>query len=400
MFMFLIVLTVFAIMIQGLFASFEMAALSLNRFRLQFLAQEGNKNAFWLLKFLENPSRFFGCILVGINASLQIGSECSRGVYESFGLDPDLAPLTQVFFVVIFAELSPMLAARRHPTQIALALTPFMRIMSVFLYPFSFLFSSLSNFVTNLIGQQKEGSLMVSREEIALSLREQKASEDLDVLMERIFQCKNQTVEKIMTPIENIVSFPIHVTKKQARENLKEKYFPFIGLYRGHNKQIGWIVSVRDLLRLSDEEEIFSKASSAWFVPDTTSLLETLHQFRCNHKNVCIVVDFTGKPSGIVTLEQIILHLFGTPTPVFAQSQVTGYIERTLQASTKIESFNQEFSANICKKDCETIEDLILSELGHLPVKDETIEVGMFLFTVIQPTLRGVGLVSVRSLVE
>lgn len=398
--MFLLFLTIFAILIQGLFASFEMAALSLNRFRLQFLAQKGNKNALWLLQFLEKPSRFFGCILVGINAALQIGAECSRGVYEYLGLDPDLAPITQVLLVVIFAELSPMFAARRHPTHIALALTPFMRLMNFCLYPFSFLFSRLSNLVTNLIGQKKEGSLMVSREEIALALREQRGSEDLDVLMERIFQCKNQTIEKIMTPIANIVSFPLHATKRQVRETLKEKFSPFIGLYRGHSKQIGWIVAVRDLLRIADDEEVFSKASSAWFVPDTTSLLETLHQFKCNHKYVCVAVDFIGKPSGIVILEQIILHLFGEPGPALISSQATGYIERTLQASMKIEAFNQQFLANISKDDCVTIEDLILAELGHLPVKDEIVEVGMFSFTVLQPTLRGVGLVSVRSLVE
>lgn len=397
--MLLLFLTIFAILIQGLFASFEMAALSLNHFRLQFLAQKGDKNALWLLQFLEKPSKFFGCILVGINAALQIGSECSRGVYEYFGLDPDLAPITQVLLVVVFAELSPMFAARRHPTHVALALTPFMKVMNFVLYPFSFLFSSLSNLITNLIGQKKEGSLMVSREEIALALREQRGSEDLDVLMERIFQCKNQTIEKIMTPIENIVSFPLHATKRQVRDILKERFSPFIGLYRGHNKQIGWIVAVRDLLRIAEDEEVFTKASSAWFVPNTTSLLETLHQFKSNHKNVCIVVDFVGKPSGIITFEQIILHLFGAPSPLLSP-QTTGYIEKTLQASMKIEDFNQQFSANLARTDCETIEDLILAELGHLPVKDEIVELGMFSFTVIQPTLRGVGLISVRSLVE
>ncbi|MES2274306.1 MAG: DUF21 domain-containing protein, partial [Chlamydiota bacterium] len=68
----------------------------------------------------KRPSRLFGTTLIGINTALVFGSECARHIYESVHLDPDWAPLTQVLLVVIFGELAPMFAARRHPEQLAM----------------------------------------------------------------------------------------------------------------------------------------------------------------------------------------------------------------------------------------------------------------------------------------
>ena len=113
--------TLLAVIIQGFFALFEMACVSFNKVRLQFFASQGKKKAIWLSELIQQPSRLFGTTLIGIAASLQIGSECARRFYEAIGFDPDWTPLSQLILVVIFGELVPMFTARRHPEQIAMA---------------------------------------------------------------------------------------------------------------------------------------------------------------------------------------------------------------------------------------------------------------------------------------
>ena len=106
-------LTLLSVAVQALFAFFEMACVSFNKVRLQYYVSIRSRRAIWINYLLKRPSRLFGTTLIGITASLVVGSECSRRFYESIALDPDWAPLTQVPLVVIFGELAPMFAARR-----------------------------------------------------------------------------------------------------------------------------------------------------------------------------------------------------------------------------------------------------------------------------------------------
>ncbi len=125
-----LVLSLLAIVIQGLFAFFEMACVSFNKVRLQYYVSIGTRRAIWLEYLLKRPSRLFGTTLIGITTSLVIGSECARRFYESMNLNPDWAPLTQVPLVVIFGELAPMFAARRHPEQSAMFCVPLMILLA------------------------------------------------------------------------------------------------------------------------------------------------------------------------------------------------------------------------------------------------------------------------------
>ena len=108
------ILTILFIMIQAFYSMLEMAAVSFDKARLHYFVKKGKSQARWLSFLLEKPGRLFGTTLILVNVALQIGSECSRQFYQALGVSANYAPLSQVVLVVIFAELSPMLAARRY----------------------------------------------------------------------------------------------------------------------------------------------------------------------------------------------------------------------------------------------------------------------------------------------
>ncbi len=392
--------TLLAVMIQGLFALFEMAVLSLSRVRLQYYASTGKKRALWLNALLARPSRFFGTTLIGINAALQIGSECSRKFYESIHLDPDFAPLTQVILVVIFGELSPMFAARRHPSQIALGLTPLMMIFSRILTPFIWAFDLFSKAIHKLMGKSKEVPLFFSREEVALAFGErEEGEEELNVITTQIFGLKNKTAGQVMTPMQKIVAVPVSTSLLEVRHLLSAHYEPVIPIYRHQKQNIVAIANVRDLLRLEESQLIFEKARSPWFVTKETSVLEIINQFRRNNQSAAVILDSSGHACGILTLDQIVAQIFGkeVPLPQPSEGEQTLYVERTLSGEMTIEDFNREFQTDLVHQEGETLNDLILRELDHAPVIGETVWVGSFAFTVLEPTLRGVKRVSVSS---
>lgn len=393
----LLFFTLFFIVMQGVFALFEMASLSCSRIRLQYYASLGKKSAIWLNALLARPSRFFGTTLIGINVALLVGSEYSRRFYESIHLDPDIAPLTQVFLVVVFGELCPMFTARRHPTQIALSLAPLMMMVSKILMPLIWMFDLLSRLVHKFIGKSKKNLLFFSREEVAIAFRERDGEDELNALTERVFQLKTSTVGQIMTPISQGISAPYTLTLQEARHLLNGEYTPVILLYRQEKQNIVAVVSVRDLLRLKEDQKIIEKAKSPWFVTKETSVLEILNQFRKNSQSAAVIIDEMGQACGILMLDKIVSQIFGKEESLLLEDEPILHVERTLPGEMLVEEFNREFQADLEASPEETLSDLLNRVCNHTPLIAESVKIDSYIFTVKELTLREVKTLSVRS---
>lgn len=392
---FFLLATLFSVLVQALFALFEMASLSVNRIRLQYYSRLGKKRALWLSSLLENPSRFFGTALIGINAALQVGSECSRKFYESIHLDPDLAPITQVFLVVIFGELVPMLIARRSPSDVALFLAPLMAVISRLLQPIIFLFDGFWRFLCWMMGIAKVTPLFVSREEI-MQVFEEEGHDELRDLTRRVFQLKSLSAGSLMIPLQQMIVAPVSATVEEVEILLKGRYMPVMAVYRFDPKNIIALVHTRDLLRLSSENRVIEKGRSPWFITQDASILSILEEFRRNNQSAAIVLDSLGGACGLLTLDHILANIFGEEPQDGLEEEHAIYVERTLSGEMPISDFNREFQAELPLTGT-SLSELVVGELGHLPGIGESVRIGSFVFTVLEPTLLGVKTLIVRS---
>lgn len=391
--------TLLAIFVQGVFALFEMAAVSFNKIRLQYYVSIGKRRAIWLERLLKSPSRLFGTTLLGISTALQVGSECSRRFYESIHLDPDWSPITQVFIVVILAELAPMFAARRHPEQIAMGLVPIISFLGIVFRPITWMFDALSRFVHRLMGKSSAGPLFFSRDEVKMAFEERdKGVDEWNMLVRKIFQLKNLTAGQLMTPLSANLSAPSTTTLAEARALLSVHFLAFLPIYHRHAHNIVGVAQMRHLLHLGENQIVLEAAKSPWFVPKETSILDILEQFRRNNQSVAVILDPSGQACGILSLDQIIDEIFGVQKGKAAGTIPSLYIERTLAGEMLVSAFNRQFQATLSATPYETLSDLVVRELGHPPAKDETVEIGSFVFFVLEPTLRGVKVLTVRTI--
>lgn len=397
-----LVLTILAVAAQGFFAFFEMACVSFNKVRLQYYVSINSRRALWLNYLLQRPSRLFGTTLIGITTSLVIGSECARRLYESMGMNPDWAPLTQVPLVVIFGELAPLFAARRHPEQSAMALVPFMILLARILTPITWAFDALSSGIHRLMGKKLQAPLFLSREEVRLAFEEQEGGKDeFHASAAQIFKLKNLSAAELMTPVTSAQLIPSHATLVEVRHLLSVHYVPMIPIYHRHPHNIVAIAQMRDLLRLGDNQRVIDASRSPWFVTKDTSVLQLLQQFRRNNQSIAVILDPSGQAAGILTLDQILSEIFGEEAHLSnAEESVSNYIDRTLSGDMSVSEFNRQFFAKLPEKHGMTLSDLVLDQLGHLPVKDESLRVGDLEFTVDEPTMRGIKTLSVRSVLE
>ena len=392
-------LTFLCIFIQGLFALFEMACVSFNKMRLQYFVSLGRRRAIWLNQLIQSPFKLFGTTLICANAALQIGSECARRFYESIHLQPDWAPLTQLFLIMIFSELVPLFTARRHPEQLALALSPLMLLISRLLTPVIWVFEMLSKGLQLLIGKAQESSFVLSREELERSFEEGETTEkDFNTLVAKLFHLKQRTAREVMVPIPSQQLLPALATLSDARDVLLQRYAPYLFLYQRSSSNIVAIAYVRDLISLDPKKKVLDLAKPPWFVTEKTSLLQILEQFRRNNQTVAVILDAGGLALGMLTLDQILETLLGPELGAVPEAEVGIYVKRTVPGTYTVGQFNREFQANLAFEAHLTLSDLIVERLQHLPAKGESIEVGDYELTVLEPNLRGARIIAVKSL--
>lgn len=143
------------IVLQGFYSMMEMACVSFNRVRLQYYLTKDHKKARYINFLIRRPYRLFGTVMLGVNIALQVGSESSRNCYKALGFSPDYAPFTQIFLVVIFAELLPLTISRKVPERLALWGAPILYYSHYVFYPLIQFIGSLTEGVYYLLKIKK-----------------------------------------------------------------------------------------------------------------------------------------------------------------------------------------------------------------------------------------------------
>lgn len=392
---------VMCLVIQGFFAMIEMACVSFNKIRLQYYVSQGNKRAIWLNRLLQNPSRLFGTALICINLSLQVGSEASRRLYDALQINPDLAPLTQIIVVLIFAELAPLFAGRRYAEHAAMIGVPVLYLLSYVLYPFIWLFDAFCRGIHRLIGSSEQTHFYLSRDELQKIL-EEKDPEELNSVVSQIFSLRNLKANDLMKPLKQVELIPSICTVAEMRVLLSSRYSPSVPIYNKKPENIVAIAYPRDLLRVADNKKVRDYAKAPWFITEKDPILEILQQFRRNHQTVAIVLNEGGLAQGILTLDEIINEIFEMNSYYREESFLRKHhviFDRSFPGDMKIVEFNQTYQVYLDPHHAETLEELMIEKIGHPPAIGETIRIDQFELSVEEVSLLGaVKTISIRTL--
>lgn len=393
----LLLICVFA---QGFFSMFEMAAVSFNKIRLEYYVGQKKRRAIWLSYLLKNPSRLFGTTLIMVNTLLQCGSEISRLFYASIGMSPDFAPITQIFIVLIFGELAPMFAARRHPEHVAFLYIPVVIFFSRLLIPIIWVIDKLNRFLHRVFGKSKDLSLFLSREELQRAF-EEGHQDSFDQIMGRFFTMKNLRAKALMEPFNTAIQVSSKDTIKTMRSLLQKQYSPFVMVYHQKKENIVAIGYIRDMLLAKDHEKVIDYTKSPWFIIESALVLEILSQFRRNNQSVAVVLGASGKATGLITLNALTDEIFGRSTTIFHESLASHsavHFEKTVSGEMKLKTFNQMFFTELLGHKEKTLSDYLIKQFGHHPVKGEILLINNLEIQVLETSMFSIKLVSVKSL--
>lgn len=403
---FYLLLTLLFVMTQGIFSMLEIAAVSFNRVRLQFWVGQGKRRAKWLHDLLSKPTLLFGATLIGVNTSLQIGSECSRQFYEALGLDPDWAPLSQILLVIIFAELAPMFAGRRHAEHVAMLGAPILYVLSWILRPLIALFDLLCRGINWLIRSPVSEGSYLSREDLVHLFEkreeEQRPAKEINTIAANLLSLRGKVARDLMSPIDKIHMVPAFCLVGEVRTLLNHSYTPFLPIYERDPRAVLGIVYPRDLLRLSEEKKVRDFARGAWFITETSCVLHILKQFRRNNQSLAVVLNDAGYATGFLTLDEIIDSIFGRSDEWEAFGEMVPrfhhtIVDRTFSGDMHIKDFNRKFHVHLDPSHSQTLEELVEEKLGHPPERGDSVHVDQFELIVEEAPLIGPKKIGVRT---
>ncbi len=385
----------------------EMACVSFNRVRLEYYVSKNHVRARWLSKLLDNPARLFATTLIGTNAAMQFGSECARRLYSSMDLNPDWSALPQVFVVLMFAELSPMFAARRYAEPVSmLGIFP-LYVTSIILRPITAVLATLAYLANRCFGV-RPSSFILSREELRCAIEErddpphQTQIGGFDTVLPKIFSLKSKTARDLMDPIKESKLISSNATVEDLRSVLGLKVAAFVPLYHRSKQNIVAVVFPRDLLRCSNGAYLRAHARSPWFVTEKRSILEIIREFRRNNQSLAVVLNDKGTTVGILTLDAVVDEIFGQRDDWVSLEgrslkRDRVFVDRSFPGHTKVSDINLWFTLSLPGKEDETLEGLMARLLGHRPEKGEAIKLGNIELMIEETSLIGGKTISIRS---
>jgi CBS domain containing-hemolysin-like protein len=399
----LLILTLSCVLTEAFFSMFEMACVSFNKVRLQYYESQKNRRAVWLKLLLSKPSRLFGTCLIAIEAALQLGSEASRRFYETLHWNPDFSPISQILLVLIFGELAPLFAARKHAEQVALNSIGVVYFLSKIFSPLTWLLDCCAKFIDILFKKGSVSHLYLSREEIQRAFEEQDIKimrserEKMSLVVSHVLSLKDRKVKELMVPLNTLPLFPQEMSLGESMQLLKKSYSPFLLLYNRSKENISLIVAVQDLIRGNLASPLSMYGRSLQFLTEESSLFPFLKQFRKG--GVAIVLNSSGKAVGLIALDQVLEMIFGGKELTGQPIQEQFFIEKSFSGDLLICEFNKEFHAHLFCHGAETLSDLVTQVLQHPPSEGEILHVDSFEIIVQEVSLRGAKTLTIRSLI-
>ena len=232
---------------------------------------------------------------------------------------------------------------------------------------------------------------------------------DADALgiIEGALQVSSMQVRDIMIPRSQLVIVSAKLPPNKIIElvtKASHSRFPVMG--ENVDNVIG-ILLAKDLLPLILKEEtgkldIKDVVRPATFVPESKRLNVLLKEFRETRQHMAIVIDEYGSVSGAVTIEDVLEQIVGEiedEYDVDDESHIKKFDEENyiVKALTPVDEFNEYFGTQFSDQEFTTLGGLVLQQIGHIPERGETINIGPFLVTVLNADSRQIKLLKVTS---
>lgn len=384
---------------SAFFSGMEIAFLSVNRLKVELSQKRGSLDGKLIFNFLKKPTNFIVTCLIGNNVSVVCLSimvaklldpiQQTYGLGEIWGIISET--IISTILLLVLSEFIPKVLFRIFADSILPVLVyPFyiifiaLRVVVIFVHGISTLL--LRMFGVKLEDSESEYSVVDLEKFIKEHSPEKDEAETVDTEMfENALYLENIRVKECMVPRKEIIGIDINDSLSKLVDIVVESNHSRVIVFDESIDKVKGYVHHFDLIK--DPSSLAQIVIPIIVVPEIMTLQLLLNKLIKENKSIAWVVDEYGGTAGIITLEDILEEIFGEINDEYddddlIENQLSQY-EYILSGRLEVDQLNEHYKLNIPEGEYETLSGFIISKSANIPQNGEIIEIGNFLFKIL-----------------
>ncbi|MEG2383198.1 MAG: hemolysin family protein [Oscillospiraceae bacterium] len=394
-----LVLQLFLILLNAVFACAEIAIITMNDNKSAQMATKGDKRAVRLVALTSQPARFLATIQVAITLSGFMGSAFAADNFSHIlvewlvGLGVTISPDTLntiavmlitiilSYFTLVFGELVPKRLAMKNAEKVALGMSGLITFISKLFFPIVWLLTVSTNGILRIFGiDPNSEDENVSEEEIRMMVDVGSEKGVIDLVerefIQNVFEFDDLTVGEFATHRTDVSLLWTDESIENWEATINDTRHSRYPVCDETVDNIVGILNVKDFFMLKEktrENVMESALTPAYFVPETICADVLFRQMKLSHNHFAVVLDEYGGMFGIVTMNDLLEQLVGDlddcedgvaePAEIELIDSGTWKIRGTAPLDDVAEALNLELPV----EDYDTFGGLVFGTYGSVP---------------------------------
>lgn len=387
------------VFLNAIFASAEIAIISINDNKLAKMAEQGDKRAIRLLVLTKQPAKFLATIQVAITLSGFLGSAFAAenfsdslvGWLMQIGLKGNpqtlntaaviLITILLSYVTLVFGELVPKRYAMRKAEPLALGMSGLIHVIAKVFSPIVGLLTGSTNLILRVIGiDPNHVDEEVSEEEIRMMVDVGSAKGTIEKhekeFIQNVFEFDDITAAEIATHRMKVAILWSDETLEQWEETIHKNSYTVYPVCHETADEVLGVINIKEYFRHKNptKEFVMEKVlQPAYFVPGSVKADNLFRNMKSQRTRFAIVLDEYGGMCGIVTMNDLIEQLVGDFSDghhTKGETQVIRKLdEGTWQVSGQIEleGLAEQLNMWLPTEEYETFGGMVYGVLGSIP---------------------------------
>ena len=422
----LLLIQIILIALNAVFASAELAVLSVNESRINRLAEQGSKKARRLRKLTKEPAKFLSTIQIAITLSGFLGSAFAADGFSDplvdwlIGLGVTLPrntldtlsvifiTLVLSYFTLIFGELVPKRIAMKKAEALSLKVSGIVSGISILFKPIVWLLSVSTNAVLKMLGiDPDEAEAQICEEDIRMMVETGGETGAIDKdeqdFIQNVFKFDDLSAGEILTHRTDLIMLWLEDTDDTWEKIICSSNFSRYPICDGSPDKVVGVLNAKVYLREKDrsrENVMRSALEQAYFVPEKVKADVLFRNMKQTHTTFAFVLDEYGGLTGIVTMHDLIEELIGEIWDEHdeVEEDFEKLDENTyrVDCSVSLEDFMEFFDVKL-ESDSVSVGGWVMEQLNRVPIKGDSFAVQNLEITVSDLSAYRVSFITVRQ---